>query len=70
MLCQALVSSCEMMLLSDDLKPQTVGCSEQRVGMAAGKEKEKQKGKKGDDYASNLHQREWWCVAADKFGPT
>lgn len=35
-----------MMLLSDDPKQQTAGCAEQRVGLAAGKEKEKQKGKK------------------------
>lgn len=47
LLCQALVSWCEMMmLLSDDPKQQTAGCAEQRVGLAAGKEKEKQKGKK------------------------
>lgn len=59
-----------MMLLSDDPKQQTAGCAEQKaVGLAAGREKESRK-EKGDDYACDLHQREWWCVAADKFGPT
>lgn len=35
-----------MMLLSADPKQQTARCAEQRLGLAAGKEEEKQKGKK------------------------